>query len=66
MVHLVHSDLYHNYAIFDGEDLPLCSDLVTKADDDWPFDLSKMMDRRNKKYKETIVTWKQSPHPRIH
>ena len=56
MVHLVHSsDLYHNYAIFDGEDLPLCSDLATKADNAWPFDLSQMMNRRNKKYEETIV-----------
>ena len=47
MVRLVHSDLYHNYCVFDGEDLLLCSELAAKADDTWPFDLNYMMNRRN-------------------
>ena len=55
MVRLVHSDLYHNYAVFDREDLPLCSELAAKADDTWPFNLSSMMNHCNKKYEETIV-----------
>ena len=36
-------------------DLPLCLELAAKADDTWPFNLSYMMNGRNKKYEETIV-----------
>ena len=42
-------------AVFDGEDLPLCSKLAAKADDTWPYDLSYMKNRHNKKYEVTIV-----------
>ena len=55
MVRLVHSDLYHNWAVFDGEDLPLCSELASKADDTWPYDLESMLNRRNKKYEQEIL-----------
>ena len=55
MARLVHSDLYHNYCVFDEEDLPLCSELAAKADDTWCFNLNYMMDCRNKKYEDTIV-----------
>ena len=38
MVKLMHSDLYHDQCVHDGEDLPLCSELAARVDDDWCFD----------------------------
>ena len=54
MVKLMHSDLYHNQCVHDGEDLPLCSELAARIDDDWCFNINKMSSSRNKKYEQEI------------
>ena len=54
MVKLMHPDLYHDQCVHDGEDLPFCSELAAKVDDDWSFDNDKMLERRNRKYEDSI------------
>ena len=34
MVKLMHPDLYHDQCVHDGEDLPLCSELAARVDDE--------------------------------
>ena len=61
MVKLMHPDLYHNQCVHDGEDLPLCSGLAARVDDDWCFDNQRMSNNRNTKDKQEIcpseVAW---------
>ena len=55
MVRLIHPDLYHNYCVFDGKDLPLTSKLADKADEGvWCLDTKQMTRRRNREY-ETVI-----------
>ena len=54
MVRLMHSNVYHDLCVHDGEDLPLCLELAAAVDDDWCFDNQKMATRRNRKYEESI------------